>query len=139
MIEYKSGTEDISWDQLYKLYSEVGLVNGLAESQQFDAIRQAFESSYRAIFAYDDGNLVGAGRLISDGICYGSIFDVGILPSHQKQGIGKAIMLRLVEGVGDMRVYLTSTFGNEDFYKKLGYRKHKTAFALFSGESDYVE
>lgn len=31
------------------------------------------------------------------------------------------------------------TFGNEDFYKKLGYRKHKTAFALFSGESDYVE
>ncbi|MEY4551002.1 MAG: hypothetical protein RL685_7197, partial [Pseudomonadota bacterium] len=76
---------------------------------------------------------------LSDGLCYGLIVDVGVLAAHQKRGIGKGIMQALVEDMPQLRVYLTSTFGQEPFYEKLGFRKHKTAYALLPGPSDYVE
>lgn len=77
--------------------------------------------------------------MLSDGLCHGLIVDVGVLPTHRQRGIGKHIMQALVADVPQLRIYLTSTFGNEPFYEKLGFRKHKTAYALLPGPSDYVE
>jgi ribosomal protein S18 acetylase RimI-like enzyme len=31
--------------------------------------------------------------MLSDGICYASIFDVGVLPKYQKKGIGKGFWI----------------------------------------------
>jgi aralkylamine N-acetyltransferase len=139
MIRYETGTQNVIWPELYALYDQVGLVAGLAAKQEYSSIRSAFEQSFRVVAAFDEGRLVGAGRLLSDGLCYGLIVDVGVLPSHQKRGIGKGIMQALLEGVPELRVYLTSTFGNESFYERLGFRKHKTAYALLPGPSPYVE
>ena len=33
--------------------------------------------------------------MLSDGICYGMIFDVGVLPEYQKSGIGKGLIAEL--------------------------------------------
>ena len=38
-----------------------------------------------------------------------------------------------------MSIHLTSTFGNEDFYKKLGFKKHKTAYSKYPFPSKYIE
>jgi predicted N-acetyltransferase YhbS len=38
-----------------------------------------------------------------------------------------------------MPIHLTSTFGNEEFYKKLGFKKHKTAYAKYPFQSKYLE
>ena len=83
--------------------------------------------------------MVGAGRLISDGICYGTIFDLGVLPDYQKQGIGKGIMNELLRNNEHLCIHLTSTFGNEEFYRKLGFKSHKTAFAKYPFDSKYLE
>jgi len=40
----------------------------------------------------------------------------------------------LLKGEEHMPIHLTSTFGNEDFYKKLGFKKHKTAYAKYPYE-----
>lgn len=139
MIRYERGTSNVPWQELYALYDQVGLVANLAARKEYAVIRTAFEQSFRVVTALEGDRLVGAGRMLSDGLCYGLIVDVGVLPAHQKRGIGKGIMSALVEDVPDLRIYLTSTFGNEPFYEKLGFRKHKTAYALLPGPSDYVE
>ena len=139
MIDCKVGIREIDWPQLYNLYGQVGLVAGKAEKKQFDSIKQAFINSYKVVTAWKDDKLVAAGRLISDGICYGQIVDVGVLPEYQKQGIGKVIMNELMRGNGHLYIYLTSTFGNEEFYRKLGFKRHKTPFARYPTESDYLE
>jgi len=77
--------------------------------------------------------------LISDGVCYGMIFDVGVLPSYQNKGIGKGIMNELMKGNEQISIHLTSTFGNEAFYGKLGFKKHKTAHAKYPRNSEYLE
>ena len=48
-------------------------------------------------------------------------------------------MEALLRGNEHLLVYLTSTFGNEGFYSKLGFKKHKTAYAKYPCESEYLE
>ena len=77
--------------------------------------------------------------MISDGECYGWIHDMAVLPDLQKQGIGRGIMEGLLDGNERLLTGLTSSFDAVDFYRKLGFKKHKTAHAKYPGESTYLE
>jgi ribosomal protein S18 acetylase RimI-like enzyme len=138
MITYSEGIDCIDWLQLFHLYDVVGLVAGYGKKQDFTKIQSAFEHSYKVVTAWNSHILVGAARMISDGICYGMIFDVGVLPEYQKLGIGKGLVTEIQKGNGHLCIHLTSTFGNEDFYKKLGFKIHKTALAKYPYQSDYL-
>ena len=135
----KVGVESVDWVQLLALYREVGLVAGLGKKGDLPAIRRAFEASAKVVTAWLGDRLVGAGRLLSDGVCYGAIFDVGVVPEYQGQGVGKRVMTELLRGNEHLCIHLTSTFGNEPFYRKLKFKKHKTAMALYPFESSYLE
>jgi ribosomal protein S18 acetylase RimI-like enzyme len=139
LIVYRIGVKDIDWIQLFDLYEKAGLLGRFVKNNEFSKIQLAFESSYKVVTAWAGEMLIGAGRMLSDGICYGSIFDVGVLPEYQKKGIGKGLMQELLIGNEHMPIHLTSTFGNEEFYKKLGFKKHKTALTKYPFATDYVE
>jgi len=138
MIEFKSGTDCIDWVQLCALYSEVGLVGMFGEQRNCEGIRSAFLGSSKVVTAWDGEHLVGASRLISDGICYGTVFDIGVSPKHRRQGIATGMMKVLLEDTENMSVHLTSAFGIEGLYRKLGFKQHKNAFAKYPYESEYL-
>ncbi|MGG7162355.1 GNAT family N-acetyltransferase [Clostridium ihumii] len=139
MIIYKVSLDEIQWDKLCELYERVGLLKRFINNNEYEKIKIAFESSYKVVTAWDKEKLVGAGRMISDGVCYGAIFDVGVLPEYQKKGIGRGVMNELLKGNDNIPIHLTSTFGNEEFYKKLSFKKHKTAYSRYPFKTDYVE
>ncbi len=139
MISYKLGLEYINWSELFDLYKKVGMLKRFIENREFDKIQSAFQKSYKVVTAWDEKRLIGSCRMLSDGICYGAIFDVAVLPEYQKKGVGKGLMNLLLKKEESMTIHLTSTFGNEDFYKKLGFKKHKTAYSKYPFESKYVE
>jgi aralkylamine N-acetyltransferase len=139
VIVYKIGLKDIEGSQLLNLYERAGLQKRLVQNKEYEKIKTAFERSYKVVTAWDGEILIGAGRMLSDGICYAAIFDVGVLPEYQKKGIGKGLMQELLNGEEGMPIHLTSTFGNEDFYKKLGFKKHKTAYSKYPFDTNYVE
>lgn len=139
MIIYKVSLDEIQWDKLFELYERVGLLKRFINNNEYEKIKIAFESSYKVVTAWDKEKLVGAGRMISDGVCYGAIFDVGVLPEYQKKGIGRGVMNELLKGNDNIPIHLTSTFGNEEFYKKLSFKKHKTAYSRYPFKTDYVE
>ena len=43
--------------------------------------------------------VVGMGRVIGDGGCFFEIVDIAVLPEHQRRGLGKKIMARLMEWI----------------------------------------
>jgi GNAT superfamily N-acetyltransferase len=139
VVVYKIGLKNIEGSLLLNLYERVGLQKRLVQNKEYEKIKTAFERSYKVVTAWDGEMLIGAGRMLSDGICYASIFDVGVLPEYQKKGIGKEIRQELLNGEEDMPIHLTSTFGNEDFYKKLGFKKHKTSYSKYPFDTNYVE
>ena len=139
MIEYKTGLEVIDWNSLVQMYAEVDLVIGLARAGKIEKIKKSFKNSHKVVTAWDKDKIVGGGRLISDGECYGWIHDVGVHPDFQKKDIGRGIMDELLKGNEHMLIGLTSSFEAVEFYTKLGFRKHKTAMAKYPGESAYLE
>src|SRR3954471_3191267 len=54
------------------------------------------KQSWYAVYAFDEQQLVGMGRVISDGVITAIICGVCVLPSHQSQGIGKEILNRII-------------------------------------------
>jgi GNAT superfamily N-acetyltransferase len=96
----------------------------LLEQQAQDALK----NSLFTISVMDQGQVIGMGRLVGDGvyICY--VQDLVILPNYQEKGIGKSIMERLIaytkeHGVPETNVTLGlfAAKGKEEFYQKLGF------------------
>ena len=79
-------------------------------------------SSMFTCFAYHDGALVGAGRVLADGVDCAYTGDVAVHPEHQGRGLGGAIIRRLVELAGDHKqIILYASPGTEGFYRRLGF------------------
>ena len=71
------------------------------------------------------GKAVGMGRAISDGVSDAYIQDLVVLPEYRGRGIGKAILLCILEacrerGIG--WIALIAEGGSGDFYRGLGFR-----------------
>lgn len=139
MVEYKTGTDEINWDSLLQLYFETDGFIGLGKAKNLPKIREACLNSYKVVTACDGDQIVGAARLISDGLCYGWIHDMAVLPDLQKEGIGRNIMQELMRGNEELLIGLTSSFVAVEFYYKLGFRRHKTGMAKYPGNSTYLE
>ena len=139
MIDYKTSIDDIDWQQLCAMYAEIGLVGVFGEREDYDGIKSAFLHSSKVVTVWDGQRLVGAGRMISDGVCYGTVFDIGVPPKYRRRGIATHILKELLKGTEDMSIYLTSAFGIEGLYKKQGFKRHKNAFAKYPHKSSYLE
>jgi N-acetylglutamate synthase-like GNAT family acetyltransferase len=130
--------DENDWEKLVDMYDETNMFLGLGRARDIDKIRRAYEKSYKYVVAFEDGHVLGAARMISDGECYAWIHDVAVLESCRRQGIGRAILEKLLEGNEELLIGLTSSFMATDFYRELGFKRHKTAMAKYPGPSDYL-
>jgi predicted N-acetyltransferase YhbS len=119
---------DIDWDELSTLYR----IAPLGEKPP-DALRTVFGNSMFVRFVYADDGLVGAGRAIADGLDCAYIADVAVHPDHQGEGLGQALIRRLLDAAsGHRKVILYANPGTEAFYRRLGFLSMNTAMAVWS-------
>jgi predicted N-acetyltransferase YhbS len=95
-------------------------------------LRETFHNSQVRCFAWEGGELIGAGRAITDFVRVAYICDVVVLPEFQGKGIGTEIMSYLADRSKAAHILLYAVPGKEIFYTRLGYRKMKTAMARFT-------
>ena len=89
-----------------------------------DELTQALRSSWYVLSAYIDEQLVGFGRLVSDGVLHAMIYELIVLPEYQGQGIGGRMLEKLVKkcqesGVRDIQLFCAA--GKRAFYEKRGF------------------
>lgn len=112
----------VSWDEAAALFAAVGW-----GSRHPEDVRTAFSRSTFKVFAFEGDELVGFGRTIDDGKFYATLVDVVVAPTHQRRGIGRAIIEDLQGRLdGLLVVTLTAAVGAQPFYKKLGWRRMST-------------
>jgi ribosomal protein S18 acetylase RimI-like enzyme len=134
-IIWSESIDNLNWDELAALYRAAPLGN-----KKVSDLRIAFSNSRFKCFAYQNGRLVGVGRALADGIDCSYICDVAILPDHQGTGLGKEIVSRLVAlSAGHKKILLYAVPGKEAFYKKFGFRRMRTAMAIFENQQDAME
>ncbi|MBX9996601.1 MULTISPECIES: GNAT family N-acetyltransferase [Priestia] len=130
--------ENVEWSRMKEIYHSVGWTNHNEEK-----IKKVFQSSNVVAIAYDEDNIAGFGRALSDGVFNAAIYDVVVDEQYQNKGIGEQIIENLLAQLNDIScVHLVSTSGNEEFYRKAGFRKMKTGMARYLNPSlaeEYLE
>jgi len=95
-----------------------------------DSIPDLIKGSFAFAVAVDKttGKTIGIGRVLSDKVSDAYLQDIVILPAYRKKGIGKKLVLSLVDFCkkrGVTWIALISEPGQEQFYKKLGFKDMK--------------
>jgi citrate lyase synthetase len=127
--------DDVDWNELSALYLAAPLGNKSPEN-----LKTAFTNSLFKCFVREDGKLVGVGRALADGIDCSYLCDIAILPSHQGIGLGQQIVSKLVDlSRGHKKIILYAVPGKEPFYKRFGFKRMKTAMAIFENQAQAIE
>lgn len=94
-----------------------------------DQVKKALNNTMSVVKATVDGKLAGMGRVVGDNSIVCMLTDICVKPEYQGNGIGlkitKALKDKIENGVCDgekMQIELTPTAGNEEFYKKAGFK-----------------
>ena len=113
--------DDYSWihdlgavdmDELSRLYRIAPLGNKPPE-----ALATVFGNSMFMCFVYAEDVLVGAGRVLADGLDCAYITDVAVHPDHQGRRLGKPIIRQLVAlSQSHKKIILYANPGTEGFY-----------------------
>ena len=126
MIELQFECSQVNWEEMHDLLEAAEMA-----AYSPPVLERAFRASHTVVFAFDEGNLIGSGRAICDGVCQAALYDVAILPEYQGRGIGRRVMDAILERVTGCNIILYATPGKEGFYEKLGFRKLRTGMAIF--------
>lgn len=111
-----------NFEQLLSLYETLGW-NSLELT--INDLEKMCNQSWYAIYAFDDKQLVGMGRVISDGVITGIVCGLCVLPSYQTEGIGKELMNQIIQHCEQNRVIpqLMCVESLEPYYEAFGFKK----------------
>ena len=127
--------ESINWDELSNLYRIAPL-----GAKNPEDLKIAFSNSRYKCFVFDNEKLIGVGRALADGVDCSYLCDVAVHPDYQGIGLGKEIINKLKEfSAGHKKVILYANPGKEGFYQKLGFRRMRTAMAIFKNQGRAIE
>ena len=118
--------EIVKIEDVLHLYQAVGWTNYTNQPQMLE---QALSHSLVIYVAFDGDAVVGLIRLVGDG--FSSIFvqDLIVLPSYQRQGIGRSLMKEALEDYKDayqVQLVTEQTEKNVGFYRSLGFEALST-------------
>lgn len=110
-IEYYNLFETTGWNKEYMMGP------GL--------LYEAISNSWFLVCVYNESNLIGFGRVISDGVLHALIVDLIVSPDFQECGIGKLILAEILAkcksaAIPDIQLFCAK--GKEIFYVKQGFR-----------------
>jgi GNAT superfamily N-acetyltransferase len=89
-------------------------------------LARAIQNSWYAISIYHSDDLIGFGRIISDGVHHALIVDLIIHPDYQGKGLGSRLLERLVQKCKVNKIRDIQLFAARDkfeFYEKSGFEK----------------
>ena len=112
---------DYNEQEILPLYESVGWINYTKNPRM---LKDAYLHSLRTYAAYVDNKLVGVIRVVRDGFSVVFVQDLLVYPEYQGQGIGTALLKKIMEeyhGVYQLHLLTDNTEKTVAFYKSLGF------------------
>jgi ribosomal protein S18 acetylase RimI-like enzyme len=119
MIEYHDTPHPIDLEQLARLFDSVGWKH---RTRDPDRLAQMVRGSMYGVCAADGETLVGYARAVSDGAFNAYVSTVAVHPEYQRQGIGRELLRRLVDGRDHVQFVLHAPPHVHSFYLRCGFR-----------------
>ncbi|HDR7607953.1 TPA: GNAT family N-acetyltransferase [Bacillus mycoides] len=119
-ITYSHNKNDIELTKLKEIFDRVATWKMPTDIKEWE---EMLGNTPLLIAAFDNDKIVGFARMLTDCVRWGEIYDVVVDDSYQGKGIGKQLILKLINHPKVERVR-TIALGTEDktsFYEKLGF------------------
>ena len=113
--------EIVKLEDVLHLYQAAGWTNYTNQPQMLE---QALSHSLVIYLALDGDAVVGLIRLVGDGFSSVFVQDLIVLPSYQRQGIGRSLMKEALEDYKDayqVQLVTEQTEKNLGFYRFMGF------------------
>jgi predicted N-acetyltransferase YhbS len=132
-MEYRYGNE-LDLEEVRELYE----ASTLGERRPIDEpaiVRSMLEHANLVVTAWDGHLLVGIARTLTDFLYVGYLADLAVRQSHQRRGIGVELVRRTRARMGPRSLLvLLAAPKAVDYYPKLGFRRHESAWVLLASE-----
>lgn len=133
-LTWMHSTDGVDWDELSALYRAAPL----GEKPPLH-LQKVFANSLFKCLVYEQSKLVAAGRVLADGADCAYLCDIAVLPSHQGTGLGQQLVKALLDlSAGHQKIILYAIPGKEPFYKRFGFKRMRTAMAIFQQPQQQV-
>jgi len=114
-------------------YTVLNEAVGWAGYTNFEPIPTALRNSLFCVVAFKKTQVIGMGRLVGDGARFIYIQDMMVLPAYQKQGVGTAIMDRLMTYINlhapqKAYIHLFTNKKTSGFYARYGFKGPEQPF-----------
>lgn len=122
-MEYKLDYS-ISSNEFLEMVESVGW-----KTYSDEQVKKALKNTMYMVKVTDNNKIVGMGRVVGDYSIVCMLTDICVKPKYQGRGIGLTIVKELkrliekdVKNSDKIQIELTPTAGNEEFYKKAGFK-----------------
>lgn len=133
MITYRLGN-DLDLDQVHELYR----ASTLGERRPVDdraIMADMIRHANLVVTAWERDRMVGISRSLTDFAYVAYLADLAVRDTHQKLGIGRELIARTRAEMGPRSmIVLLAAPAAVDYYPKLGFTKHGSAWVLRAGE-----
>ena len=127
MITYKIA-KSFDIEKIIEVFESSGIVRPTKEKER---IKSMFENANLVYFAYDNEELIALARCVTDFsyCCY--LSDLAVKKDYQKQGIGKMLIEKVKEHIGEkVALILLSASTAMNYYLKVNFEKADNAFII---------
>jgi predicted N-acetyltransferase YhbS len=132
-IEYREGNK-LDLDQVIELY-RASTLGARRPVDDRECMRSMLEHGNLTITAWDGELLVGIARSLTDFSFCAYLADLAVRLSHQKRGIGTELVRHTQDRLGPKAmIVLLSAPAAVDYYPRVGFRSHPSAWVLKHGE-----
>ena len=132
MITYRTGN-DVDLDAMIELYVD----STLGERRPVDdreRMGRMLEQADLVVTAWDEEELVGISRSITDWVYCTYLSDLAVRADYQGKGIGKELVRRTRAATPQATVILLAAPKAVDYYPKIGMTRHDSAWVLWPGQ-----
>jgi len=118
MIEYNLGKK-VNFEHLVQLFNQAGWTD---KTSDLDRLQLMVENSQIVVTAWDEGNMIGFARCVTDHVFNGQINNVIVDQEYRGRGIGKRLMINILNSSKMVTYILRGDPDNVDFYKHMGFK-----------------
>ena len=138
-IIYDDTKKDLPSDQLHKLFTSVGWAGGAEAPDMINYFNIPFINSTLVISAWDNEQLVGAVRVLSDKFIRSIIYDLVVDPEYHSRGIGTELVKRCIAHFPKSEWLVGCLKDRASFYEKIGFQVDKNSDVFLSIPSIYQQ
>jgi len=132
-LRYRTGN-NLDLNQMIELYR----ASTLGERRPVDdreRMRQMLANANLVITAWEDEQLVGIARSITDFVYATYLSDLAVRKSHQRKGIGRELIRRTQDScTTETRLILLSAPNAVSYYPRVGFERHEQCWQLVPGK-----